>query len=263
MNQYNISAELFNGLQQTQTMNTVAVQNIQNYLKMLMLRTNIVQPEQLAPYSENLSLPTSLAVSPNAMDQKGQCLSDEIKCLESISVDTESPASVTKTAEIKPPKKSGRLWDLMSKKYSLKKTEPSKEKPISRHCSGESLTYKKLNAVKVPVVKNPVPMQKKKPTCGHPDREHYGKGLCGSCYLKTAREKKPWNCEHDILYALGLCHKCYMAKNRQVKKEQRDKRLAERFQSHEGEMGGETPDQSVDMKLEVEETMISNSKNEF
>lgn len=52
--------------------------------------------------------------------------------------------------------------------------------------------------------------------CGHPWREHYAKGFCGSCYLRYGRTKKPWNCNHDKLYALGLCQKCYTVKYNMV-----------------------------------------------
>mmetsp|Transcript_14006 Transcript_14006/g.16146 ORF Transcript_14006/g.16146 Transcript_14006/m.16146 type:complete len:104 (+) Transcript_14006:169-480(+) len=71
----------------------------------------------------------------------------------------------------------------------------------------------------IPVIKNQVSHIRRSNICGHPEREHYARGLCGSCYHRTGRDKKPWNCSHDRLYALGLCHKCYTAKNRQIKRE--------------------------------------------
>jgi hypothetical protein len=37
--------------------------------------------------------------------------------------------------------------------------------------------------------------------CGHPDKEHYAKGMCNNCYHKYGRTKKPWICGHDKLYA--------------------------------------------------------------
>jgi hypothetical protein len=42
-------------------------------------------------------------------------------------------------------------------------------------------------------------------TCGHPEDEHYAKKMCNNCYHKYGRNKKPWNCKHDKLYACGLC----------------------------------------------------------
>jgi len=46
---------------------------------------------------------------------------------------------------------------------------------------------------------------KKVNNCGHPDKEHYAKGMCSNCYHKYGRTKKPWKCTHDKLYACGLC----------------------------------------------------------
>lgn len=46
--------------------------------------------------------------------------------------------------------------------------------------------------------------------CPHPQRDHYAKGLCKSCYHKFGRSKKPWACSHERLYAKGLCQKCYI-----------------------------------------------------
>lgn len=52
------------------------------------------------------------------------------------------------------------------------------------------------------------------PTC-HPDRKHYAKGLCCSCYdsslrLKAEKKEKIVTCHPDKpYYAKGLCRKCY------------------------------------------------------
>ena len=46
---------------------------------------------------------------------------------------------------------------------------------------------------------------KKYNNCGHPERDHYAKGMCSNCYHKYGRSKKPWKCGHDKLYACGLC----------------------------------------------------------
>jgi len=51
---------------------------------------------------------------------------------------------------------------------------------------------------------------KKQNTCGHVDQEHYAKNLCYTCYHKFGRNKKPWKCSHDVLYARGLCQLCYV-----------------------------------------------------
>lgn len=52
--------------------------------------------------------------------------------------------------------------------------------------------------------------------CGHFEREHYAKNLCNNCYRKYGRNKKPWNCPHNKLYAHGLCQNCYINKYNQV-----------------------------------------------
>lgn len=54
--------------------------------------------------------------------------------------------------------------------------------------------------------------------CGHYTREHYAKNLCNNCYHKYGRTKKPWNCNHEKLYAHGLCQNCYINKYNQVLK---------------------------------------------
>jgi hypothetical protein len=46
--------------------------------------------------------------------------------------------------------------------------------------------------------------------CEHPELDHYAKNLCYSCYHKFGRTKKPWKCDHAILYARGLCNPCYV-----------------------------------------------------
>jgi hypothetical protein len=51
---------------------------------------------------------------------------------------------------------------------------------------------------------------KKINTCGHPERGHYAKNMCNQCYHKFGRNKKPWKCSHDKLYAHGLCQNCYI-----------------------------------------------------
>ena len=40
--------------------------------------------------------------------------------------------------------------------------------------------------------------------CGHSDKEHYAKGMCNNCYHKFGRNKKPWICGHEKLYACKL-----------------------------------------------------------
>jgi len=51
---------------------------------------------------------------------------------------------------------------------------------------------------------------KKVTKCEHRNKEHYAKNLFYNCYHKFGRDKKPWKCEHDILYAKGMCQNCYI-----------------------------------------------------
>jgi hypothetical protein len=51
---------------------------------------------------------------------------------------------------------------------------------------------------------------KKENLCGHHGLYHYAKNMCYSCYHKFGRTKKPWKCDHALLYARGLCHPCYI-----------------------------------------------------
>ncbi|CAD8044412.1 unnamed protein product [Paramecium primaurelia] len=53
-------------------------------------------------------------------------------------------------------------------------------------------------------------ISKKTNTCGHPDKEHYAKGMCNNCYHRLGRNKQPWLCSHKKLYACGLCQNCYI-----------------------------------------------------
>ena len=57
--------------------------------------------------------------------------------------------------------------------------------------------------------------------CGHPEKEHYAKGMCNNCYHRVGRNKAPWLCNHSKLYACinyiicligGLCQNCYINK---------------------------------------------------
>eukprot|EP01015_Nassula_variabilis_P032107 TRINITY_DN73_c0_g3_i2.p1 TRINITY_DN73_c0_g3~~TRINITY_DN73_c0_g3_i2.p1 ORF type:complete len:115 (-),score=15.48 TRINITY_DN73_c0_g3_i2:108-425(-) len=52
--------------------------------------------------------------------------------------------------------------------------------------------------------------KKRSNKCGHPERDHYAKDMCNNCYHKYGRNKKPWRCSHDRLYAHGLCQNCYI-----------------------------------------------------
>jgi hypothetical protein len=62
--------------------------------------------------------------------------------------------------------------------------------------------------------------KKKHNTCGHPDKPHYARNYCYNCYHRKGRNKKPWNCEHDVLYAQGLCQLCYINDYNKKKKEE-------------------------------------------
>mmetsp|Transcript_79484 Transcript_79484/g.92924 ORF Transcript_79484/g.92924 Transcript_79484/m.92924 type:complete len:244 (+) Transcript_79484:44-775(+) len=200
---------------QIQAINLMALQNMQNYLKMLVFNINVVQQDQSALMQQTIDANNALSPtaantsSPVSSDPRFTPISERINRL-----------PVKTTTRVRNQKSSGLLWDLMSQKYSAKKIKKVEEESDPDECSEEGETYRKLNGLYIPVLKNQAPPVKRENICGHPERSHYARGLCGSCYHRVGRGKKPWNCSHDKLYALGLCHKCYTAKNRQMKKDQ-------------------------------------------
>jgi len=64
--------------------------------------------------------------------------------------------------------------------------------------------------------------RKKANNCGHPEKEHYAKGMCSNCYHKYGRNKKPWNCPHEKLYANGMCQNCYINSYNRRKREEKE-----------------------------------------
>ncbi len=52
--------------------------------------------------------------------------------------------------------------------------------------------------------------------------------MCGNCYHKYGRNKKPWNCPHEKLYANGMCQNCYINSYNRKKREEREEREEER-----------------------------------
>jgi hypothetical protein len=49
--------------------------------------------------------------------------------------------------------------------------------------------------------------------CPHPNRKHYAKNMCSSCYRKFGRNDYARNCEHHdrLLYSKGMCQTCYLS----------------------------------------------------
>ncbi|CAD8077542.1 unnamed protein product [Paramecium primaurelia] len=78
---------------------------------------------------------------------------------------------------------------------------------------------KHSNQQQVQVVAKSKKISKRDNNCGHPEREHYAKGMCSNCYHKYGRTKKPWICGHQKLYAQGLCQNCYINQYNQKKRE--------------------------------------------
>jgi hypothetical protein len=48
--------------------------------------------------------------------------------------------------------------------------------------------------------------------------------MCSNCYHKYGRNKKPWNCPHDKLYANGMCQNCYINSYNRKRREERDEK---------------------------------------
>lgn len=150
MNLTGTTPELFNGVDQMQAMNFMALQNIQNYLKMLILRVNVAQPEQLASATEH----TSVATSPNSIEKMFPMPNTDLKPQMPLFAGNER--AEPKVPQTKNQKASDKLWKLMAKKYATKKIKRADENPKESPEEGE--TYRKLNGVLIPVLKNQVPM---------------------------------------------------------------------------------------------------------
>lgn len=46
--------------------------------------------------------------------------------------------------------------------------------------------------------------------------------MCNNCYHKYGRTKKPWNCNHEKLYAGGMCQNCYINNYNKKKREEKE-----------------------------------------
>lgn len=187
---------------QTQISNLMVIQNLQEYLKYLILTTS-VEPTTNPPVCFGLCS----AEQPMQQHHEAAAVMEEEKHTSEEPEEDSADLSADEEAEIKR-KKSQKLFSLMQKKLKA----PAEQ---IKGCQNKTplLCHEKIcmmaNSKKV--------SKDRKIVCGHPDREHYAKGLCGSCYLRHGRTKKPWNCPHDKLYALGLCQKCYANKYNKVK----------------------------------------------
>lgn len=196
---------------QAQLSNLIAIQNLQEYLKYLILTTS-VEPQQAKPTEKAAEGVTEQATPVkqefiNTMEEENT--SQGMKSPSTPATNTSFSSSYMSGAMKR--KKSQKLFSLMQKKYTASAAKDKKnDETAERH---ETL-QEKINSIPL-FKKNSKP---KELVCGHPWREHYAKGLCGSCYLRYGRTKKPWNCSHDKLYALGLCQKCYAAKYNMKKK---------------------------------------------
>lgn len=215
---------------QAQLASMYAIQSMQDYLKYLILTTSIADSQKTQVKEEvNEIQATKSTESTPSIGSPAKPMSpsrDETK-VSSPMIDgsMDSPKLESFNCYSSYNKKSHKLWNLLVKKYSNKKIKLADKKNVTKieddedESIEEGETYRNFNGVYIPVLKNQVSHVRRTNICGHPERDHYARGLCGSCYHRTGRDKKPWNCSHDRLYALGLCHKCYTAKNRQVKKE--------------------------------------------
>lgn len=108
--------------------NSMILQNMQDYLKFLLFNVNI------AEYAQSTKSQTT---------------------------ENLSPPSEKKTPSIKRERKlktSGRLWNLMVKKYSTKKVKPAEEHIDPKETTEEGEIYRKYHGVYIPVLKSNAPM---------------------------------------------------------------------------------------------------------
>jgi len=191
---------------QTQLSNLIAIQNLQEYLKYLILTTS-VEPQKTKAAEKATEQVTEQIV---AKREENDMTVEEINDKSTLSPQNDRSFSSFSSMSALKRKKSQKLFSLMQKKYNHAKDSCEDEEATEIRKS----IQEKANELPI-FKKNAKPKQM---VCGHTWREHYAKGLCGSCYLKYGRTKKPWNCSHDKLYALGLCQKCYAAKYNMKKK---------------------------------------------
>lgn len=208
---------------QAQLASLLAIQSMQDYLKYLILTTSLNDKKNCVSQSQDSLKDQIQADSAHMMIEENP----EIKEMSSKSETNSSvhEKEIQNHSNVKCNddmsmnyKKSHRLWNLLVKRYSSKKIKTSDT--VERiEATEEGETYRNFNGVYIPVLKNQVTRARRGNICPHSNRTHYARGLCASCYHRTGREKKPWNCAHERLYALGLCHKCYLVHNRVTKKE--------------------------------------------
>ncbi|CAD8078893.1 unnamed protein product [Paramecium sonneborni] len=97
-------------------------------------------------------------------------------------------------------------------------------------------TVQQSQSQQLQVVQKSKKISKRNNNCGHPEKEHYAKGMCNNCYHKYGRTKKPWICGHDKLYAQGLCQNCYINKYNQKRRELGDTEVLKQEVSHQQQL---------------------------
>lgn len=149
MNITGTSPILPNAINPMQAVNLMAMQNIQNYLKLFVFNINVAQQGQ----SSTILQPDETGLTMTPLVQMTTSTTPETKY---ISLSEKIDRIPLKTTRMRTQKSSGLLWNLMANKYS-KKLKSADEEIDPKECQEDGETFRKVNGVYVPVLKNLVP----------------------------------------------------------------------------------------------------------
>lgn len=140
MNSVGNIPSLFGAISYIEAMNVMAFQNVQTYLKMMLLNLTTNQKPSL----------------PSGSDKEDSNSDSSANHTEAPTT-TATMTPIKRSAPSKPRKRKGsaHLWDLMSKKFSANKFKPIEE---PKGACEEGETYRKLDGFYVPVLKTKAPL---------------------------------------------------------------------------------------------------------
>ena len=111
------------------------VQNMQDYLKYLLLNVNAIEFSQSSIAQNNMNLPPTSEEKVIADDQRNISIAQ-------------------KNAHVKNQKSSRRLWNLMFKRYSTKKVKPANYNTGPNEETEEGETYRNYRGVCIPILRS-------------------------------------------------------------------------------------------------------------
>lgn len=135
------------GANQLQAMNLMAVQNMQDCLRMFVFNMNVAHQRQ-APGTQ----PGPELTNPVQVFSTTPANVEPITTLSQVT-EPNIARNPTKKSRQKSKTGSGRLWKLMAKKYAKKKIQIAEEDVEPKEAPEEGETYRKLYGLLVPVLK--------------------------------------------------------------------------------------------------------------